>query len=449
MNIDKQTLADLEIFKTGENSVSVFSLIDKTKTTGGNLCLHQKFLYPPGDIGSLKKQQETISYLARNKDTIRLPFSNNKLKSLEDYLSSNIDLIKSNSLIECTWFYLADKQAYWYLKEWISTVVEFVAGFNLLITPVHEELPEILKAAFNEINGLSCDPEFKKIMATSAQGKMQFYKVLQADRVIRTKFRTSLKRIIEWYYEIDALTSMAFSTMQHNFQFPEITNEEDCSFHVEGLYHPLLQHPVSCDASVSSDSSFIFLTGPNMAGKTTLLKAAGIAVYLGHLGMGIPVVKGKMRYFDRLISSLNITDSIQNGYSFFYNEVRRVKELAESLSKGEKVFSLLDELFRGTNVKDAYDASVLIMKGLIPWQDSVFIVATHLWEIWKQIETFPNVRSFCFESEIQNGFPVFTFRMMPGVSNMRLGLKIIENEQIMALLIRKENRLVKQSGSMD
>jgi DNA mismatch repair protein MutS len=438
MNIDRQTLADLEIFKTGENFVSVFSLIDRTKTAGGYQCLHYKFLNPPGDIGSLRKQQEVIRYLVRNIDIIRLPFGTNKLKPLEDYLSSNIDMIKTDSLMECTLFYLTDKQAYWYLKEWISNVIEFVAGFHRILSSLKEKLPEILEIAFKEVRDMHLDAEFKKICAIYSQGGKPFYKVLQADRKIRTRLGTSLKRIIDWYYEMDALTSMALSTKQNDFQFPEITDDEDCLFHAEGLYHPLLKHPVAYNTSLSPDSNFIFLTGPNMAGKTTFLKVAGIAVYLGHLGMGIPAVKGKIRYFDRLISSLNITDSIQNGYSFFYNEVRRVKELAESLNKREKVFSLLDELFRGTNVKDAYDASVMIMRGLIPWHNSVFIIATHLWEIWKHLETFPNVRSFCFESELQNGLPVFTYQLVPGVSDMRLGLKIIENERIMTLLNQQE-----------
>ena len=176
-----------------------------------------------------------------------------------------------------------------------------------------------------------------------------------------------------------------------------------------------------------------------MSGKTTLMKAIGLTVYLAHLGMGVPALKLSLRYFDRLFTSLNINDSILTGYSFFFNEVKRVKQLAESLNSGEKVFSLLDELFRGTNVKDAYDASAMVISGLLRWRSSIFIISSHLWEVWEKIEQFPNIMSLYFESEIIYGKPSFSYHLKSGVSDMRLGMTIIENEKIMDLLEHPDN----------
>lgn len=176
-----------------------------------------------------------------------------------------------------------------------------------------------------------------------------------------------------------------------------------------------------------------------MAGKTTFLKASGIAVYLAHLGMGIPARSATISYFDRLLTSLNITDSIASGYSFFYSEVLRVKQLAEYLKNGEKTFSIFDELFRGTNVKDAFDASKMVISGLIQWKTSIFILSSHLWELWGQIKNNSNIRELCFESEILDGKPAFSYRLFKGVSDMRLGLTILKNEKIMDLLNSTEN----------
>lgn len=176
-----------------------------------------------------------------------------------------------------------------------------------------------------------------------------------------------------------------------------------------------------------------------MAGKTTFLKASGIAVYLAHLGMGIPARSARISYFDRLLTSLNITDSIASGYSFFYSEVLRVKQLAEYLRNGEKTFSIFDELFRGTNVKDAFDASQIIISGLTRWKTSIFILSSHLWELWGHIKNNSNIRELCFESEILDGKPVFSYHLVQGVSDMRLGLTILENEKIMDLLNSTKN----------
>lgn len=177
-----------------------------------------------------------------------------------------------------------------------------------------------------------------------------------------------------------------------------------------------------------------------MSGKTTFLKATALAVLFAHVGMGVPAKNMELSYFDRLFTSLNITDSILSGYSYFLSEVKRVRELAEALSNGEKVFSLCDELFRGTNVKDAYDATVMVISGLTLWRNSIFVLSSHLCEVWGKIEHFSNVRSLYFESEINDGAPVFTYRLISGISDMRLGLKIIENEKIMELLKHQTNK---------
>jgi len=435
MIVDKQTLADLEVFKAEDNAVFLLSLLDKTKTAGGKQRLYQKFLHPPGSLEELQKQQEVIRYICNN--PISLPFTDSKLKSMEDYLSSNIDKVISGNAWECFWFWLSDRQAWWYLKEWTSEVAGFITGFSQILAPEKKNLPAILDHFHKEVSSMLFDQEFEIVRGGTSKGWRSVIQVLKADKIIRTRFFPHLKNIINWYYDLDALVSMAQSTLENQFQFPVFSDSPDCLFQANGLFHPLLKNPVPVDIKLTSDQNFIFLTGPNMSGKTTFLKTVGITVYLGHLGMGIPAKSGMMKYFDRLFTSLNISDSIANGYSYFYNEVRRVKEMAEALNKGEHIFSLLDELFRGTNVKDAYEASVMVMKGIVPWKESAFILSTHLWETWEQIESFSNVRSYCFESELRKEGPSFSYRMVPGVSNMRLGIRVIEDEQIMALLNKK------------
>ena len=440
MFIDKQTLKDLEIFKSDENTTTVFDFIDKTKTAGGSYRLREKFLNPPGTIKDLEIQQEVIRYFTDTEysGNFILPFNSNHMRSFEEYLFSNINVIENGSLITCARFYLIDIEAYRYLKNGLNEIVDFVFAFYKIFDITTNEMPELLLRAHNEIFNLINDTDFKVATNLHKTKKFVFLKVLQVDKIIRTRLKSTLGNIIGWYYEVEALLSMAKATVEYNFHFPVITQHESSIFHVEELFHPLLQNPVSCDVSLNRDSNFIFLTGPNMAGKTTFLKAVGTAVYLAHLGMGIPAKSARISYFNRLFTSLNITDSITTGYSFFYSEVKRVKQLAESLNHGEKTFSLFDELFRGTNVKDAYDASVMIISGLARWQNSIFILSSHLWELWEKIKIHPNIMELFFESEIKNGEPVFTHHLKRGISDMRLGMTIIKNEKIMDLLNTNE-----------
>jgi DNA mismatch repair protein MutS len=91
---------------------------------------------------------------------------------------------------------------------------------------------------------------------------------------------------------------------------------------------------------------------------------------------------------------------------------------------------MFDELFRGTNVKDAYDCSKLVIDGLQQWKNNVFIVSSHITELASDMEIYPNVYYQHMESAVENSKPVFSYKLAEGVSKERLGLLILENERI-------------------
>jgi len=438
MNVDKQTLKDLEIFKSEDGGSALFDLVDNTKTAGGKYRLREIFMHPPVNIDKTIEQQETVCFFTENLIDFVPPFTGHQIRSLEEYTASNIEVVGNDSLSACIMFYLIDIQSYRYLKNYLSEVFKFLSRFNQFFKNGNAKLPEMLEKARLELLTLLSDTRYQKVSKLFNK-RVWFPDVLRADRLIRTYLKSPLKNIIRWYFEVDALYSMAEATVKYKLQFPEIADDKHYLLDIKGLYHPMLQNAVPYDLKLLRDSNFIFLTGPNMAGKTTFLKAVGIAVYFAHLGMGVPASFARISYFDRLFTSLYLTDNLLTGYSFFYSEVRRVKQLAESLNWERRVFVLFDELFKGTNVKDAYDASIKIISGLVRWKDSIFIVASHLWEIWENIKVFSNVRGLCFDSEIIDNNPVFSYKIMPGVSNMRLGMAIIEKEEIMNLLNDPKN----------
>jgi DNA mismatch repair ATPase MutS len=112
----------------------------------------------------------------------------------------------------------------------------------------------------------------------------------------------------------------------------------------------------------------------------------------------------------------------------------RVKKAAETIQKEKKVFMIFDELFKGTNIKDAFDGSMLVINGLLKWNSSLFVLASHLTEISKHIDGKPTVFFNCFDSSVENGKPIFTYKIREGKSEERLGLIILQNENIEQLL---------------
>ena len=171
-----------------------------------------------------------------------------------------------------------------------------------------------------------------------------------------------------------------------------------------------------------------------MAGKSTLMKSVGIALYLAH--MGFPVAASQMEFSVRegLYSSINIADNISLGYSHFYAEVVRVKQAAEAAASGKRLLLMFDELFKGTNVKDAYDGTLAVTEGFAEYRDCLFIVSTHIIEVGEALKEHPNIHFVYMPTIMDGGVPHYTYRLQQGITEDRQGMMIIRNEGILELI---------------
>jgi len=121
------------------------------------------------------------------------------------------------------------------------------------------------------------------------------------------------------------------------------------------------------------------------------------------------------------------------GESFFLAEVRRVGGLVDHVSRG-RVFAVIDEMFKGTNVLDAMKCSSTVIRGLLKIRSSLFILSTHLYEIGHELEDFSNISFKYFETRVNDGQLEFSFLLKEGISNDRLGYLILEREKVVELL---------------
>ena len=100
----------------------------------------------------------------------------------------------------------------------------------------------------------------------------------------------------------------------------------------------------------------------------------------------------------------------------------------------QNIFVIFDELFRGTNVKDAYDASYLIISELSAIRNSAFIISTHIIELAASLNKFKNISFGYLDTYFENQKPVFTYSLKEGISNETLGMYIVKNEGIVEVL---------------
>ena len=185
----------------------------------------------------------------------------------------------------------------------------------------------------------------------------------------------------------------------------------------------------------SLERNVLFLTGANMAGKSTFMKAFGISIYLAHMGFPVPAKEMIFSVKDGIYSSINVPDNLSLGYSHFYAEVLRVKTAAEAVSAGKNLVVLFDELFKGTNVKDAYDATLAVSEAFTAYQACIFLISTHIVEVGESLrKTFTNLQ-FSFLPTLMSGTkPLYTYTLAEGISADRHGMMIIKDEGILEII---------------
>ena len=196
----------------------------------------------------------------------------------------------------------------------------------------------------------------------------------------------------------------------------------------------LIPAPVAYDLVLEPRQNFLFLTGANMAGKSTLIKAVGSSVFLAHIGMGVPARAMELSVFDGLLSNINVSDNIAKGESYFFNEVQRIKNTIFKINDGKKWLVLIDELFKGTNVQDAMKCSLTVIKGLIKIKNSLFILSTHLYEIGEELKKYPNISFKFFETNVMDDQLEFSYQLREGISNDRIGYVILRREKVVDML---------------
>jgi DNA mismatch repair ATPase MutS len=151
-----------------------------------------------------------------------------------------------------------------------------------------------------------------------------------------------------------------------------------------------------------------------MSGKSTLLRTIGINAVLAQAG--VPVCAKELRCSPLLIGvTLRVQDSLQNGRSRFYAEIRRLKEIMNLAERNEPVLFLFDEILHGTNSHDRATGAEAVMRGLLE-HDAIGLVTTHDLALAQVAETLaPMAANVHFEDRLENGEMIFDYRLHAGV----------------------------------
>lgn len=436
MQADKTTLNDLSIFNS-EEELSVFHHLNFTQTNEGREHLRMMLSKPLSDLASIIDVQQTIQQLQQVAHQWPSTITNGTIMVLERFYDTPVNSYPSSpSAISSFLYKLVSGPDYSITKYSAEHFISFVKGMQQVVDLLHEPASKQLQVAVGRIDLLLRKPFIQQALKRNKHQKLTPTEVLQYGNFMRAQFKHELYEMISIYSKLDAYLSLAVACSKYGFCFPAFKATEQPFIEAKELYHLLLTVPVSYNITLNKEENFLFLTGANMAGKSTFIKAVGVSVYLAHLGMGVPAKSMQLSLFDGLLSNIQVADNIIKGESYFFNEVQRIKSTIEKISDGRKWLILIDELFKGTNVQDAMKCSTTVIEGLHKMNNALFILSTHLYEIGDSLKQYPNIQFRYFETSVADEQLVFSYHLKEGISNDRLGYLILKKEGVVKMLER-------------
>ena len=239
---------------------------------------------------------------------------------------------------------------------------------------------------------------------------------------------TNGKGARQWFEslaELEALSSFATWHFERpEDAFPEV---DDGPVHVEAteLGHPLLEKPVRNDLTLGSPGAALVITGSNMSGKTTLMRATGLNTVMALAGL--PVCAGSMKVSRvQVLTSMRVKDSLERGVSYFYAEVQRIKTVLDTAkAHPDRCLFFLDELFMGTNAKERQIASRQLLLMLLDL-GAAGAVTTHDLSICELSKERPDtIRNVHFRDEVKDGEMTFDYRLRDGVVQTTNALEVL------------------------
>jgi len=441
VNIDRVTLRDLS-FLSG--SQDVFSLIQEVCTTQeGVAALRRHILHPPESPEQLSGYQDAVRFWMQHGGQWTDKVSNGTLVMIQKfYETADVALSKPNAFhlfLTALLQKLFRKESYSFELFSISHLADFVKGCYELTALLSASPPKRVSLLLASLQNACNHPLIQQLIHTTQHTSKRTWLTLGYQA--RRQTRATIFRMIQNFASLDALHAMAQATKKQRWALPELLPAEALTYEVVGLTHPLLTNPVGYDLSLQEQQRFLFLTGANMSGKSTLLYTLGIGALLAHLGMGVPARSMKISFLKGMITNMHVEDNILLGESYFFAEVQRMKQTALKLQHSPYHLVLMDELFKGTNGSDAYECTYAVVEALLKKRRNLMALSTHLSDLAEKLQEQPEVVFRYCETQIDKRHNYhFTYRLKEGVSRDRIGFLVLKEEGILRLLSDDEQK---------
>src|SRR5690606_8844462 len=235
-----------------------------------------------------------------------------------------------------------------------------------------------------------------------------------------------LQQVAARVAELDVLLSFAEVAERERYVRPELG--EEFALEITSGRHPVVERMMSRDAFVpndvrlTEDARLIILTGPNMAGKSTVLRQVGLIVLMAQVGCFVPATRATVGLVDRLFTRVGASDNLVRGQSTFMVEMSETSAILHGAP--DRSLVLLDEIGRGTSTYDGVSIAWAVSEHLHEKLRCKTIFATHYHELVQLADELPAVRNFTVDVRESGDTIVFLHRLRPGGADRSYGIEV-------------------------
>lgn len=278
------------------------------------------------------------------------------------------------------------------------------------------------------------------------------------DKLIRLEkeiFGTFISRIEDYGHlvldvakrmaQIDVFQSLAWISLQENFVRPTLHANKRI-VKIKGAWHPLIKANIkdsfiTHNIDLDDNCYFGLITGPNMAGKTTVMREVAIIQYLSQMGCFVPATKVELGICDYLFSRLGASDDIIKGQSTFMVEMAETAEILRHASS--KSLIILDEIGRGTSTYDGLSIAWALVEHFVKRLKPITLFATHYHELIELVESMPEAKNFTVRTEQKNGKVQFMYELIEEGATQSFGIHVAELAGLPKEVLKRSREILK------
>lgn len=253
---------------------------------------------------------------------------------------------------------------------------------------------------------------------------------------------------------LDVLTCFSQNALQFQYSLPEV--HEGYGLELKDARHPVIerflaadQHYISNDIHLDpDDTQVIILTGPNMSGKSALLRQTALITLMAHIGSFVPATNARIPLTDKIFTRVGASDNLSGGESTFMVEMNETASIINNISKRSLI--LLDEIGRGTSTYDGISIAWSIVEYLhsSPFKPKTFF-ATHYHELNNLEEKLPGVVNYHVTNKEIGGKIIFLRKLALGGSKHSFGIHVARIAGMPTELVNRANEILKELESKD